>query len=303
MTVKTLGLWLSAGWVLAACMSAPAPVDEKQTSADIDACATAETIGQFDPKKDLFLAQFDIKTDTDDLHAAAAVATILAHPRFACVEYAAVSGTYGTQGGKYVDPETLFENAFGNNWVDAHERKAAAAAELAARARPVLANGGHVWIMEGGQSDVSAETLRQILASSDSGTVASRFHIVQHSDWNEQVTTSEDLAFVQSTADYIKIPDGNATGNGTPGFRTPDGSAWPALLAADDVGAIWSQAKEMALRNNGSARTEDGIAIGGYDNQAIGAGGLDFSDTSEMAHIFGYDSLTDVEAFVETFVR
>ena len=303
MTIRSLSVLLTASWILSACGHAPKPVDEAHALEAADTCTTAEKIGRFDPATDLFLAQFDIKTDTDDLHSAAAVATILSHPAFACVEYAAVSGTYGTQGGTYVDPETLFENAFGDLWVEAHDRKAAAAAELTARAAPVLAKGGHVWIMEGGQSDVSAETLRQIMAASEADNVASRFHIVQHSDWNEQVTTPEDLVFVQATADYIKIPDGNAAGNGTPGFRTPDGSAWAALLAAKDVGAIWAQAKEMALRNNGSGRTEEGIAIGGYDNQAIGAGGLDFSDTSEMAYIFGYDSLADVDGFVEAFVR
>ncbi len=303
MTIRLLHICLAAGFILTACATTPESVDETSATTVVDTCATAQRIGRFDPAKDVFFAQFDIKTDTDDLHSAAAVATILSHPAFACVEYAAVSGTYGTQGGTYVDPDTLFENAFGDSWVDAHNRKAGAAAELAARAAPVLAKGGHVWIMEGGQSDVSAETLRQILAASEADDVANRFHIVQHSDWNEQVTTPEDLAFVQATADYIKIPDGNATGNGTPGFRTPDGSTWASLLSAKDVGAIWAQAKDMALRNNGSGRTEEGIAIGGYDNQAIGAGGLDFSDTSEMAYIFGYDSLADVDAFVETFVR
>lgn len=303
MPIKRPAIWFALGFVLSAC-AIPAPVSEPTAaSAPDDACATAEMIGRFDPKKDLFLAQFDIKTDTDDLHSAAAVATMLAHPRFACVNYAAVSGTYGTQGGAYVDPETLFEKAFGDNWVDAHDRKLAAATELAARAGPVLVKGGHVWIMEGGQSDVSAETLRQILAASDSADIASRFHVVQHSDWNEQVTTPNDLAFVQETADYIKIADGNVTGNGTPGFQTSDGSAWPALLAAEDVGVIWQQTKDLAARHNGSGRTAETIAIGGYNNQAIGAGGLDFSDASEMAYIFGYESLADVDAFVEAFVR
>ena len=303
MPIKKSAIWFALGFVLSACATPVPSSEDAAVSADTDTCASAEMIGRFNPQKDLFLAQFDIKTDTDDLHSAAAVATMLAHPGFACVSYAAVSGTYGMQGGAYVDPETLFENAFGDNWVDAHNRKVAAASELAARAGPVLANGGHVWIMEGGQSDVSAETLRQILAASAAAEMASRFHVVQHSDWNEQVTTPEDLAFVQQTADYIKIADGNVVGNGTPGFQTSDVTAWAALLAAEGVGAVWQQTKDLALRHNGSGRTAEDIAIGGYNNQAIGAGGLDFSDASEMAYIFGYESLADVDAFVETFVR
>lgn len=303
MFLKAFGVAIGASLALGACSNLSIPSQTDAQANLSEPCENTEKIGRFDPAKDLFLAQFDIKTDTDDLHSAAAVATMLAHPQFACVDYVAVSGTYGTQGGTYVDPESLFANAFGERWIDAHDRKEAAAEALAARAAPVLRNGGDVWIMEGGQSDVSAETLRQILAKSDDPDLAERFHVVQHSDWNERVTTPDDLAFLKATADYIKIPDGNAVGNGTPGFRTPDGAAWTDLLAAPKTGALWAQAKEIALRRNGSGYDDESIAAGGYDNQAIGAGGLDFSDTSEMAYIFGYETLADVDAFVDAFVK
>lgn len=35
---------------------------------------------RFDPDKDLLLAQFDCKTDVDDLHTVAALSTLLSHP-------------------------------------------------------------------------------------------------------------------------------------------------------------------------------------------------------------------------------
>ncbi len=299
MSARTIAMSMIAGSILQACAAAPAPLAVTEASE----CTGSDQIGQFDPAKDLFIAQFDIKTDTDDLHSAAAVATMLAHPRFACVDYLAVSGTYGTQGGTYVDPETLFENAFGDRWLEAHENKEAAAQTLATRIAGVFENGGHVWIMEGGQSDVSAATLSVLLETVSVTETKARLHIVQHSDWNEQVTSPEALEQVKRDADYIKIADGNAVGNGTPGFKTSDTSAWPALLSASAVGPIWQQAQTLALENNGSGREEAGIAIGGYDNQAIGAGGLDFSDTSEAAHIFGYDDLADVDAFVGAFVK
>lgn len=266
-----------------------------------DACQSPEKIGRFDPASDLFLAQFDIKTDTDDLHSAAAVATVLASPGFECVTYRAVSGTYGTQGGTYVDPGTIFADAFGESWVDAHGDRDAAVARLAGDVGETLKAGGHVWIMEGGQSDVSAATLRAVLRE-DPNAPLKHVHLVQHSDWNERVTSEAALSFVKVRTDYVKIPDGNAAGNGTPGFRTENGVAWPALLSASKVGPIWTAVQHSARAHNGSGFDDATIAAGGYDNKAIGAGGLDFSDTSEAMWIFGYESLRDEKAFVETFV-
>ena len=299
MTAKTISAGFAAILLVAAC--AITPISDPHPPGAI--CAAGEMIGQFEPAKDLFVAQFDIKTDTDDLHSAAAVATMLAHPRFACVDYLAVSGTYGTQGGAYVDPETLLENAFGDRWIEAHNNKDGAAAQLAARMAPVLAAGGEVWIMEAGQSDVSAATLDALSGTIPAAEMKAQIHIVQHSDWNEQVTSPQALEQVKRHADYIKIADGNGVGNGTPGFKTDDASAWPALLSAAKVGPIWEQAQRLALENNGTGYDDAGIAIGGYDNTAIGAGGLDFSDTSEAAYIFGYIDLYDVDAFVAEFVK
>ena len=299
MGVKIWAICLVAGGLSTACALEPT---EAPTIAEA-ACAPGEKIGRFEPAKDLFLAQFDIKTDTDDLHSAAAVATMLAHPRFACVDFLAVSGTYGTQGGAYVDPETLFENAFGDQWIEAHNRQAEAAATLAARADHEITNGGHVWIMEAGQSDGSAATLKRLSSTVSASETKARFHVVQHSDWNERVTSPEALTRLKRDADYIRIADGNVVGNGTPGFQTRDGSAWTALLAASSVGPIWQQTRDLAVLNNGSGHDDESIAAGGYNNQAIGAGGLDFSDASEAAYIFGYETLVDVDAFVEAFVK
>lgn len=137
---------LLAAFILSACSPGPSKSET---------CVSPEKIGQFDPSKDLFLAHFDIKTDTDDLHSAAAVATILASPGFECVNYRAVSGTYGTQGGECVNPENIFKGAFGANWVDAHSDRAAAIEHLAGDVAETLSGGGHVWIMEGGYDNTA----------------------------------------------------------------------------------------------------------------------------------------------------
>jgi hypothetical protein len=55
--------------------------------------STASLAGEFNLKKDLLLAQYDCKTDVDDLHSVAAFATILANPEFSGINYHAVAGT------------------------------------------------------------------------------------------------------------------------------------------------------------------------------------------------------------------
>lgn len=294
MTFSVRSILVATAVLLSACGSG----DTVKTA---DSCASNAKIGRFDTTNDLFLAHFDIKTDTDDLHSAAAVATMLSHPDFACVNYRAVSGTYGTQGGDYVDPQDIFADAFGENWVDAHGDRAGAISRLTDDVYTTMANGGYVWIMEGGQSDVSAAVLRR-LRDKNPNIPLDVINIVQHSDWNESVTSKDALDFVKTRASYIKIPDGNGVGNGTPGFRTEHGSAWPALLAHPEMGDIWADVRALALAKNGGGSDDESIAATGYNNQAIGAGGLDFSDTAEAMWIFGYESLTDVDDFVRVFL-
>ena len=78
--------------------------------------AALQSLGRFSVEDDLFVAQFDSKTDVDDLYSVAAVATILADPRFSEVRHHAVAGAYGIQDRLYVPANELFELAFGSNW-------------------------------------------------------------------------------------------------------------------------------------------------------------------------------------------
>jgi hypothetical protein len=286
--MKRKGTWVASmcALLLAACAGAPKSVPEA-------ACVDQAPIGRFKPGADLFLAQFDIKTDTDDLHSVAAVATVLSHPAFACVDHLAVAGTYGVQRGDYVDPEDLFSNAFGANWLDAHRDREGTVRALAMRIAFVLAEGGHVWIMEAGQSDVSAAALQQVRARMPDAPMRDRVHIVQHSSWNERSTAADALAYVQANTDYVKIPDGNATGNGSPGFNTTEDAAWAPLTSAPVMGGVWRQARVLAREKNGT----------GYNNRSIAAGGLDFSDTAEAMWIFGYEGMHGVDDFVATFAH
>ncbi|MBN1791473.1 MAG: hypothetical protein JW830_13310 [Bacteroidales bacterium] len=249
--------------------------------------------GNFNIEKDLLVAQFDCKTDVDDLHTVAALATLLSDSKFSKIHYHAVAGTYGIQEGLYVPPNDLFQLAFGDNWTDAHENIKGAVEQVKFFIKATLANQGDIWIAEAGQSDFTAELIKTIQADFPEICISQRIHVVQHSDWNEESTSPENLQFVKKNTDYQKIPDGNAIGNGTPGFRSPEYTQWKDKIANPKLIKIWQLAIDLSNKYNGKE--------GRYNNEAISAGGLDFSDLSEVCWILGLQDIKDSEHFFNLF--
>ncbi|HEX6891287.1 MAG TPA: hypothetical protein VF141_11345 [Chryseolinea sp.] len=251
--------------------------------------------GRFNVDKDLLLAQFDCKTDVDDLHSAAALVTLLSDPRFSKIKYHAVAGTYGIQEGLYVPPNDLFKVAFGKNWTDAHNNVESAIKQVKIIVESTLANGGDIWIAEAGQSDFSALLVKSIQADLPHVKTAQRIHVVQHSDWNEEVTAPASLQFVKQNTDYHKIADGNVVGNGTPGFRDPDNTSWKNKIKNPKLKEIWQLAVDLGIKYNGKD--------GRYNNAAVSAGGLDFSDLSETCWILGQEDIKDTEEFFNRYAK
>ncbi len=249
--------------------------------------------GNFDLDRDLLLAHYDCKTDVDDLQSVAALATLLSDTIFSKINYHAVAGTYGIQGGLYVPPNELFELTFGENWSDAHENLQEAIHRVKILAISALENQGDIWIAEAGQSDFSAQLIKAIKADLPDMNISKRIHIVQHSDWNEQVTSPHYLEYVKTNIDYQKIPDGNGVGNGSPGFRSPEYIGWKDKIRNPKLIEIWQLAIELSNRYNGKE--------GRYHNKAISAGGLDFSDTSEVCWILGLQEIRDLEHFFNLY--
>ncbi len=253
----------------------------------------ASKAGSFNLEKDLLLAQFDCKTDVDDLHSAAALLTLLSDSRFSSIRYHAVAGTYGIQDGLYVPPNDLFRLAFGDNWSDAHEDFDAAVQHVKGLMATTMENEGDVWIADAGQSDFTAALVKALAADFSEATIAQRIHVVQHSNWNEEVTAPDKLQFVKENTDYHKIPDGNAVGNGTPGFRSPDYTSWKDKVKDAHLREIWQLAIDLGNQYNGKE--------GRYLNEAISAGGLDFSDLSEVCWILGVADINDTADFFERY--
>ncbi|GAB5551818.1 MAG: hypothetical protein Sapg2KO_14090 [Saprospiraceae bacterium] len=246
---------------------------------------------KFNIQQDLLLLHYDFKTDVDDLHSAAAFGTLLSHPDYKTINYHAVAGTYGTQTGLYVPPNELCQLIFDNNWSDADQNFKQAILEVKSIALKTIEQGGDIWIADGGQSDFSAALGKAIQSEDPILDVKTRIHVVQHSDWNEKVTSPEALTYVKVQTDYQKIPDGNEVGNGTPGFRSEKTIAVNEYLSDPHLLSVWQLAADLGNQYNGKE--------GRYLNEAVAAGGLDFSDFSEVCWILELEDLVDGVAFFE----
>jgi hypothetical protein len=100
---------------------------------------------------------------------------------------------------------------------------------------------------------------------------------------------------VKQNTTYHKIADGNVVGNGTPGFRTPEFTGWKTKLKNPKLIEVWQLAVDLGIRYNGKE--------GRYNNDAVAAGGLDFSDLSETSWILGIEDIKDTEEFFRQFAQ
>jgi len=250
MQLKSIALFLITT-LLIAC-NPPSPTSDPSPKTLTESTPRTDT---FNIEKDLLIGAFDCKTDVDDLHSVAAFTTLLSSPSCSKVKHHAVAGTYGTQEGLYVPPNDLFQLAFGDNWSDAHKNRARAISQV---------------------KTIALRTLK-------------RFHVVQHSNWNEEVTSPESLAFVKANTAYHKIADGNTEGNGTPGFNDGTYKDWSTKVTNPKLRKIWQLAIDLGNKYNGKDKR--------YLNESIQKGGLDFSDVSETCWILGIEEMKDIEAF------
>ena len=294
-------------------VAVPPAAGEAEPGTEGSGEVTPRTVGLFDIPEDILCPHFDTKPDLDDVHAQAAVGSVVAHPDLAGVDVFAVAGAYGEQGGEFVESFGVMELAFPGNWTSTTGTGyswAAAVEQSALRMAAAINRGGDVWIAEAGQSDFSYDAIQLVLANTP-GTDPRRFHIVQHSQWNEDVSDDGKVAWLKANIDYIRIDDGNFP-NATPDFKTfpdwdtskgndPDGQLagveqlWTHVTSHATLGPLWTEAKRVADHYN---------PIAAYNNTAIQAGGFDFSDASEVCHIFGMGKplINDHVDFFNVFV-
>lgn len=247
---------------------------------------------EFNFEKDLLLLNYDLKTDVDDAHTVAAMDLVLRSGEYGNLNYYAVSGTYGKQGGLYVPANKLFDVVFKENWVDAHMYRKQAIDLATKKMHDTLSSGGRVWLAEAGQSDFTQSLLKQL---DEIGTrfTKEQIVVVQHSEWNENETSIDALAYVKQRTMYKKIPDGNKEGNGSSGFNKADFSVKALENRTLKSSIAWKEANNITAQYNG--------VNGRYNNESIQNGGADFSDLAETIWILGIDKVENVDKFFNRF--
>jgi len=144
----------------------------------------------FNKNTDILIAQFDSKPDPDDIHAQAALGSMLAHPDLQGVNFYAVAGAIGKQNGDFIESGNLMNIAFGQgNWTHA-----------------IKSNITRDW----------AQILQNRLGAN---TVKNNVIVVQHSEWNVNLTDNNSnkaasnpaiMNWIKNNTNYFYLDDGNA---------------------------------------------------------------------------------------------
>ena len=264
----------------------------------------------FSQHKDMLISQFDFKPDVDDVHAVAALGSMLKHPDLQSINHIAVAGTVGVQGGNYTDASTLMGLAFGRenfSWTDANKNWNASIQFVRDRAKAILAQGGRVWVQEAGQSDFTRTWVLALIKSGvNQSLIKNNIIVVQHSKWNEKHTSEDALQFVNEMTTYIAIDDGNKPkrvfdrknrrGPFTPSYVEKD-TRWINAAISNNNGkehakTLWQEAKRIIDKTGFDAKYS-----------VIPDGGVDFSDNVEVWWIFNLgQSAVSVHSFWERYV-
>lgn len=214
--------------------------------APLSLAETSDARPQFDIESDLISLHYDHAPDRDDGHSAAADRMILEtmYGRdWVKAHTVAVSGAYGRNAKKFnPDSDAVMEAVWAEagGWHDAHREYDKVVEALTEQWLQTLRAGGDIWVKEGGQSDITADMVKRILASADPQDMdtTKRIHVIQHSRWNENQTRPQALAYVKQHTNYIKIPDANAYLNIKGGDRVFE----QAAIAHPTFGKGWQAA-------------------------------------------------------------
>jgi hypothetical protein len=183
---------------------------------------------------DLVIIAHDSGPDTDDMQAIVANRMIMdLHPSVNFILVGATQGhrwTHPTAGSE-AHTQSLFPN-----WINAKASTSGTTSfdgtsiiSVADAIQGVLNNAGTVHIAEGGPSDFTGAVLRVLQSRGVQASGLKRIRVVQHSAgvgaWNQDQTTSANLALVKSAATWVPIANGNVGGNATADFQEPASSS------------------------------------------------------------------------------
>ncbi len=234
--------------------------------------------GPFDPEKDLLSLHYGTPSIDDHLAALAAreIATWLSIEPHVVVLTRSVPIDPKS---KAVDVGLVVDAGWGeSNWLSAENPDTVD--ETAERWLATIDSGGSVWVADAAVSDFTAQVVREVERLRPELPLSEIVHVVQHSNGNHNSTDAEDLAYLGSTIDYVRIEDGNEP-NKTADLNAPSPEFMEAALAGR-----YAEAWRFAFEMLDPTKT------------------VDFSDTVEVLHIIGVgvDDVADPAGFAAYFM-
>lgn len=241
---------------------------------------------KFNPAKDIIALHYDHAPDLDDGHSATADRVILQSTfgkKWLNKHLIIVSGTYGLNSKTFVSSSDKLMNVVWNGqWISAHHDWKASVQKSVAVWVKTIHKGGLVWIKEGGQSDFTADVIKQIKVKHPQINTKESIICVQHSNWNEDQTTPKLLAYTKENSKYIRIEDANAY----------------CVIKRNDPAIV--KFVDAALSNPTNRKYWEASFI--YFPALGEKGYIDYSDTGELMHILGLGKM-DVENFRNTYLK
>lgn len=239
---------------------------------------------------DLLVLHYDNCPDKDDGHAIPAGKSVV--EKHDINNVLTVNGTCGNSILNRFNSASnkVMKASWGNEFLDADDQRISAVQESANRWASTLSNGADVWIAEGGQSDFTADVVRQI-ASRYSNIDLKRIHVIQHSAgrtaYNEEFTDSANLAYLKNKTSYQPVANGNVGGNGTADLNQQS-FYFVSTARASRFSAEWNAGFEY-LPPDCTVRTENCK--------------LDFSDTVELLYIVDDTTTQNVNDFANKYLN
>ncbi len=222
---------------------------------------------------DLISLHYDFAPDRDDAHASVSAMTLTDTLN---IQPLVVTGTTGDGNrSRYIADAVRFQNVVWgiNGHVPAMERWDEAVSTVANIWTDVIDRGGKVFVAEGGQSDFTADVIRLLINNGNYNR--NDVEVIQHSIWNEEQSSQQDLNFVRQNTVYLKIEDGNGAN------------------ATADLNQKSNNFLQWASNRNNSNKWDEAFNFLNPDNK------LDFSDTVELLHILdiGLDQISSPDTF------
>lgn len=287
-------------------ISQPGTVSTTSSSADMSSSASAASIDtQTAPapppasspattgrlgSNDLLVLHYDNCPDRDDGQAIPAGKSVVETLGIDAVMVA--NGTCGNSIRDRFNPGSfaVVQASWGSNYLNVADQRDSATLAATNRWATTLANGGQVWVAEGGQSDFTADVVRRIAARYPNMDLK-RIHIIQHSAgataYNEMFTSSSNLTYLKNRTSYQPIANGNVGGNGSADLNSQS-AYFVATARAGRFSTEWN-AGFAYLPPDCAVRTERCK--------------LDFSDTVELLYIVGDTRTKTVDDFADNYLE